>query len=1190
MSDNVFDLCSSPIVGRYLIEASAGTGKTYSLEHLVLRFVVELGVSIDRILIVTFTNAATAEIKERVRTLLQRMAKALTQMKQTEDAQVEDFLKDKTEAKMVRNWISEDKDPLEMIARALDSFDDASVQTIHSFCQKMLTEYNFTRGGSYDVTYGPDTGLDEVVIDEFVRREAAELNSEDAKILLESDVFAKVLPKLVQIGDTVREIHFPEEDEEPKTDFKNAKAQLDYEAKMNRRRVILPLLKRFVKEAPARLAELERQTGVMSFDALLIQMYRLVNTNTELVEKIRKRFDAVLIDEFQDTDSLQYGVFRELFLPKDKHQGPKSVFFVGDPKQAIYSFRMAELSTYLQARRELLEADPKSILQIKKNFRTTKPVVAAVNAVFKDESQNNSHFLTEELKFSEADFGSSAAPLVRRIGNKLYPIPAVSFWLNPDGELPAGDARELQAKRVAQDIAKLLAKGDVLIKRDSIVDGEKRSYRQLKPGDIAILVRQRTDAGIIVDELARRGVRAAISGTGDVFATEEALEIAAVLNAMAEPLNRKVVNTARATRLWGRTMAEIRDQADTLGVTDRELIQTCAQRFASAGPSAALMHLQEAAQTAQRLLPVTQGASVLENYGHIIELLQAQFARLKTLGAVLRWYEDRVDKLDGDDDASEARKLRVATDENVVKIDTVHSSKGLEYPVVYIPWGCDMRHIRGESSVLFQEEILEDGSLKKNISLYSEKVSVKGGHQETYERNTQERVRLAYVAMTRASSRLVVSLVYTTTPSYARENLFNGYVQGITGCQDLPGNMKLRDFVPGVLHQRLAEIQHEVGNAFAENIPVNPDDFGQNLSLSDDFKQPEAWVQITNDVDTSETIVQTASPSTQLTAPAQGHLRADWVRSSFTSIASGLHSAEGEVTEYEGQERVVETDESVSHTSIAVLPETDAEQPVFDTDALSFFRGADVGDWLHKLFETMFNRGDQDQLEKTLASVRGRLSYALFMQGKTQEEFDAVADLVERMITGVVNGELLPQTADDEAFALKSLSNDLRVNEMPFLLSVDNPKLTTKVLLQKLKKAGLNFDADSMSQLSGYLTGAIDMVMFAQGKYWVVDWKSNFIGKGTPKDYTQEAMLEEIERKHYKLQYVIYLLALKRHLVTVAGIAPEEVWDHIGGAMYVFLRGVDADEVLDADGQRNGVFIDCPRNAVDLLDDLLKGN
>ncbi|MDO4936580.1 MAG: UvrD-helicase domain-containing protein, partial [Sutterellaceae bacterium] len=815
MQPKEFNLCTSNIFGRYLIEASAGTGKTYSLEHLVLRFIVEAKVEVDRILIVTFTKAATAEIKERVRKVLQRMSKALTNGEE---------LKDKTEAAMVEMWTKDGRDALDLINRALEAFDDASVQTIHSFCQKMLTEFNFTRAGAYDVTVTADTGLSEAVIDEFLRTETAKLSPEDAQVVLNWDCFPTILSKLSEAGDTIDIKELPElvaldnpEDALGETDKKPD----DKKPVLTREQ--LEVLKRFVELAPKRLEALEKEAGVMSFSSLLVQMYRLVMTKPDLVQKIRHRFDAVLIDEFQDTDSIQYGIFKTLFLPENRQEGPKSVFFVGDPKQAIYGFRMAELSTYLKARQELLDADPESVLELKKNFRSTPALVATINAVFSGGSA--SHFLNDELSFSSADYGSSAAPLVRRIGNVLYPIPTVSFWLHPGGDkLNADGARQLQADRLAQDIANLLADDNVYIKRDTVVDGVRRKYRLLRAGDIALLVRKRTNADIIIDALAKRGIRAAVSGAGDVFQTPEALEVAAILSAMDDPLNRKLLNTARATRLWGRTMREIRDMADTQGVSDRQLLVECGKRFVMAGPSAALNFLQDTVQTAERLLSVNQGFAILENYAHIIELLQAQFARLKTLGAVLRWFESQIAAGSaGDDD----RKLRSVIDDNVVKIETVHSSKGLEYPLVYIPWASDMTANSKDKSVFFQEDVEDNGRILKKALIFSTAQNV-SDHEPTKARDTEERVRLAYVAMTRASSRLVVSL--THADSSAKTNLTNGYVQGMMAVRKFEQTGK--DIVP-LIKARLDEIQKEVCSRDWTDT-VNPDDFGEGLVLSDD--------------------------------------------------------------------------------------------------------------------------------------------------------------------------------------------------------------------------------------------------------------------------------------------------------------------------------------------------------------------
>ncbi len=1161
-----FDLCTSEIVGRYLIEASAGTGKTYSLEHLVVRFLVELNVPIDRILIVTFTKAATAEIRERVRQLLRKMSKTLS---------ANEPLTDSTEAQLVQMWKSKGWEPLERIHRALDGFDDASVQTIHSFCQKMLSEFNFTRGGAYDLNYGTDPGFADAVVEEFIRCKAPELPAEAALQMLEWKSLGETLKKYCETEPSIEAVVFPEDDV-----LDNEKAT---EEQQHMQRVLGPVFKSFIQYAPKRMKELQTRAGFMSFSTLLTEMHRLVHEAPTLVERIRARFDAVLIDEFQDTDSIQYGIFKTLFLPEDKTQGPASVFFVGDPKQAIYGFRMAELATYLKARDDLVKADSNALLELKRNFRSTPGIVSAVNAYFNG-VDGKSAFLNPKLEFHPTLAGSGSQPLVRKVGDKLHPLPVVSFWMNPPTEdaISADDARAFQARRVAEDIALLLAKGDVWIKRDAEVNGCRVKSRPLKAGDIAILVRKRNNASLIMDELSARGIRSMLQEDRDVFDEPEALEIAALLEAMVDPFNRRVLNTARATRLFGRTMHEIRDAADTLGVQDRALVEECAQRCQDVGPAAAFMHLMRQTQTEERLLPVNGGLSVLENYSQIVEILQQHFIRIKTLGGLQRWYAQELTSKKGD--TADERKVRTVSDENVVRIETIHASKGLEYPVVYVPWTSDMLFNSKARTSFFLADQEVNGRTIKTAHVYAEPTSVKD-QEVLYQREIEEGVRLAYVALTRASSRLVVSMSFATTK--AKANIQNGYMQGLC-ADDFAAKTKVKaDQVNGWLLARLEEIKKAVDDSNPLE-SFKPDVFGEGLSL----ERPASLVEITQTPSEAKTIVRVPEFVSQLSAPESSAVYPDWYRSSFSSISKKLFGARHQADEYEAEESVVETQEmhEIAESSSAIEEEGLEARNAGAETILSFFKGAEVGNWLHQLFEDVFNSPDDSHRNQILTALPERLKKAYFMHARSEEEIQAAADLTTNMVENVLEAVVLPTEGGFGDFRFKDLELSARQNEMDFVLSAKNSNLTMRSMLRTLAENGIGLGNVQTERLNGYFTGAIDMVMYAHDRYWVVDWKSNFIGSGVGADYTAQNMKEEIDRKNYRLQYVIYLLALKRHLKAVLGLSEDEVWNHIGGALYVFMRGIDKKDKINANGMRNGLYRDCPRAAVDALDRLLEGN
>ena len=210
------------------------------------------------------------------------------------------------------------------------------------------------------------------------------------------------------------------------------------------------------------------------------------------------------------------------------------------------------------------------------------------------------------------------------------------------------------------------------------------------------------------------------------------------------------------------------------------------------------------------------------------------------------------------------------------------------------------------------------------------------------------------------------------------------------------------------------------------------------------------------------------------------------------------------------------------------------------------------------------------------------------MLNRTDDEMRGAEELVSERFAALSAAPIL-KTKEGEVVSIADIDPARCVPEMQFLLHAPSGSLSIDRLVAQLKTVGFSFETDSHEALCGYVTGSIDLMFEAAGKYWIIDWKSNFLGDGLPASYTQQAMEDEIKAKNYALQYTIYLVALKRHLLATTALTPETVWDAIGGAAYVFLRGIEAGAALDAAGRRNGVFFTCPREAVDALDRLLMG-
>ena len=337
MKKNIFNVVSSEIKGRHLIEASAGTGKTYSLIHIVLRLIVEEQIPIERLLVVTFTKDATAELRLRIRGILIKAAEAFA------EATKNDPRYDATLLELIEKWraagVSAD-----IFSRAIERLDDASVCTIHSFCQKMLEENKFSSSEGFDFEIGNSADLQTEVIEEFLREELTNASSDRVKkILIEScitneqnnktTVWQDILKALTSAPESAKHAMLEDLLNVNPVTGKHDKNWPVNDDDEETEAALHAIFTRFIEKAPEALKTKKRRAGLRDFNDLLLDMYAELG-NTAFVRRIQSRYDGILIDEFQDTDPIQYTIFKRLFLSEDSLA--QSVFFVGDPKQSIY--------------------------------------------------------------------------------------------------------------------------------------------------------------------------------------------------------------------------------------------------------------------------------------------------------------------------------------------------------------------------------------------------------------------------------------------------------------------------------------------------------------------------------------------------------------------------------------------------------------------------------------------------------------------------------------------------------------------------------------------------------------------------------------------------------------------------------------------------------------------------------------
>lgn len=1138
MKKNIFNVVSSEIKGRHLIEASAGTGKTYSLIHIVLRLIVEEQIPIERLLVVTFTKDATAELRLRIRGILIKAAEAFA------EATKNDPRYDATLLELIEKWraagVSAD-----IFSRAIERLDDASVCTIHSFCQKMLEENKFSSSEGFDFEIGNSADLQTEVIEEFLREELTNASSDRVKkILIEScitneqnnktTVWQDILKALTSAPESAKHAMLDDLlNVNPVTGKHDKNWPVNDDDEKNEA-ALHAIFARFIEKAPEALKTKKRRAGLRDFNDLLLDMYAELG-NTAFVRRIQSRYDGILIDEFQDTDPIQYTIFKRLFLSEDS--SAQSVFFVGDPKQSIYRFRNADLNTYLAA-----QADIGEVSELQVNYRSSPELLAGINAFY---SLAENPFLDSGVGYSPIKAGAKKGPLLIKKGETFELLPAFEIWTKEESGINPESNRRQQAELVASEIEALLS-GNVY----------KTPEKKLQPSDIAVLVRAKTHVKFLEDALTHRGIRMLFRDESNIFGTDEAKEMLALLQAMESPQDVRAVNFARATRLMGESVNSIAPEAfvsaDEDGIDDQaalkalELIDSAAAIWTKRGVSAAVNKIMFECDTQRRLLPVKNGERRLANYQQLIEVLQEASSAFKNISGLARWLKQQIQNPPDD----ERFYLRLDSDADLVNVMTIHKSKGLEFPVVFLLYANELEMpTLGRSRTRTFKEI-HNGKIEHHFSLAKVNANI---FPTLYHEEELELLRLGYVAMTRASQRLVLPLTYFKSGKTTVKGFDNGYTRALTGSDSLE---------PEDFERAINKLSQTKGSQIY-------------IRRIDDNTEELEWHAIKKAPNVDKDMKECS-----ISVGASRVIGTSWFPTSYTAIARGAAETTEALTLM--QEKEDSEDELIEESAkIAPVVSKDPQQLTI----MDFERGLESGTFLHLLFEranytVVKNAKDGvSEAENTLNQMLMRLMmpFKYHLQPYGPEAFLPVFN---KLLKDVLCAKLV----DKSVFGTKNplylcdLKDESKTAEMGFTIAIGEPEegrkpVTAKNLSKLLSRFDeiYHIDIENDRELRGYLTGAIDLCFAFEGKYFVLDWKGTKLGE-TPEEFTKERMVSEIKRHHYSLQYLIYLVALRRHLAANGIDNPDE---KIAGSIYAFIRGIRAD-----DDKPYGVFVATPPKAL----------
>ncbi|WNB85534.1 UvrD-helicase domain-containing protein [Cellulomonas sp. ATA003] len=693
----VFDVCGPLPTGTTVLEASAGTGKTFTIAALATRYVAEGVAELSELLLVTFGRAATSELRDRVRERLVATERALHDPAAASSGDA-----------LVRHLATGDdavrQERRRRLTRALAQFDAATITTTHGFCQGMLGALGTAGDVDPDADLVPDIAdlVDEVIDDLYLRGYAAHAQP------------------VLGIGDARRTARAAVSDHDAglRPDDADPATPASHH-------------QRFAAAVRAELVRRKRARRVLDYDDLLVLLRdALVHpvTGPAAVDRVRSRYRVVMVDEFQDTDPVQWEILRTAF------HGHRTLVLIGDPKQAIYAFRGADVVTYLRARDEA-----GTVRTLGRNWRSDEPVLTGLSAVLGGAALGDPRIVVRPVDAEHTGRRLDGAPPVR-----LRQVTRASFGLKGVKNPKVGEVRALVYADVAAEIVASLATTRL---RDTADGGD--GWRPLRPGDIAVLTRRNADASAIRAALAAAGVPAVESGVSSVFTTPAARHWLALLTALAQPGHAGRAAAAALTAFVG---WDARGLAEASGPRRDELadrLRTWAHVLDDRGV-AALLEMASAEGLTERLLRKSTGERTLTDLRHIGQALHgaAVAERLGTV-ALTEWLRTRI--TEAEQDYAEERSRRLETDAAAVQVVTVHASKGLEFPVVHVPFAWD-RYVEKTPPLLRYHD--DEGARLLHVGGPGSP-----GYDDARARHAAEELgedlRLAYVALTRASSQVV---------------------------------------------------------------------------------------------------------------------------------------------------------------------------------------------------------------------------------------------------------------------------------------------------------------------------------------------------------------------------------------------------------------------------------------------------
>jgi len=1107
-SPAAFDVCGPLPAGITVLEASAGTGKTFTIAALAARYIAEGRAQLAELMLVTFGREATNELRERVRERLVTAERGLA------DADAARTGPDRVLALLAGADAAEVARRRARLARAVARFDAATIATTHQFCQQMLAGLGVAGDADPGARFveSVDELLTEVVDDFYVRKYGDHGAGTPAFSRAEALTLAR------------RAVHDGQARLEPVDAEPSGTADVRY---------------RFAAAVRAEVTRRKQAQRIYTYDDMLTRLdAALADSRRGAAHRLRSRYRVVLVDEFQDTDPVQWSILRRAF-----GDGSTTLVLIGDPKQAIYAFRGADVVSYLEATLTGRHAT------LARNWRSDAPLLAALHALFGGAALGDPRIVVHPVQAAHRGRRLRGAPMDTPLRLRVVPraeLPRVRSDL-----AVVGPARALVAADVAADVAALLAS-------PAAIGG-----RPVQPGDVAVLVRTNDQGMLVRDALAAAGVPAVLSGTASVFGTPVAAAWLTLLEALAQPRLARL-RAAALTPFVGLTVTDLcgpdgAELIDELGGTVRGWAGVLLER----GVAALLEAVTTGTELPRRLLARADGERILTDLRHVGQALH-EAATGSRLGpaALVDWLRHRIDTAAADVETERSRRLE--SDAAAVQIITIHRSKGLEFPVVYLPFGWD-RNVRDPDVPL-----LHDDSGHRVLDVGGETGE---GWKERCARHRAEEagedLRLLYVALTRAQCQVVTWWVpATTTAASPLHRLLLG--RPVAGTRKPAGSQPAPPFEPASPFEpaERCRVPSDPAALAAFRALAGPEFAVEELDRSDPDRLPPP---------------APATGAALQVATFDRVLDTRWRRTSYSALtATAGHGPAGVSSEPEDPGIDDEADLPPARVG---PPATGTPGPAIASPMAELPLGAGFGTLVHAVLEVA------DLSAPDLPAELAAHCTEQLRRGPVSGVDPAALATALLPVAHTPLGPLAP------GLRLADIAPADRLAELDFELPLAGgdrdgaPDVTLGDLVPLLRRHLTDSDPlhrypDALATpglagqpLRGYLTGSIDAVLRLPGsRFAVVDYKTNWLGPVGPAGgepltaahYAPPQLADAMIAAHYPLQALLYGVALHRYLRwRLPGYRPQQ---HLGGVLYLFVRGMCGPDTPTVDGAPAGVF------------------